>query len=234
MKWFLLSLSLGFIACTSELPEQPEASTPTQRTQAPARESALVDGIDVSHWQGRVDWPTVEKAGITFAFVKATQGTRSTDKRFKENWRALADTRIARGAYHFLEPDADGTLQAKHFLDTVQFKPGDLLPVVDVEKKGSKLLEVLSAFLAEVKTRLGVDAIIYVSPAFWNDELGSKLEQPWPNPLWIAEYGVKQPRPTTNLGPWTIWQFDEKGRVAGIEGNVDRDKARSLETMKIR
>ena len=72
------------------------------------------------------------------------------------------------------------------------------------------------------------------SAAFWNEEIAPNLEQPWSNPLWIAEYGVKQPKPTTKIGPWKIWQYDEKGRVAGIKGNVDLDKARSLETMKIR
>ena len=191
-------------------------------------------GIDVSHFQGKVDWAVVEKAGIGFAFAKATQGAKFVDPRFAENWKALGNTKIARGAYHFLEPDVDGTVQAKHFLANVKLAPGDLLPVVDVEKKGPKLFEVLSAYLAEVKAQLGIDAIIYVSPAFWNEHLAAQVTSPWPNPLWIAEYGVKEPKPTTNIGPWVIWQYDRKGRVPGVEGNVDRDRTRALETVTIR
>ncbi|MEC8818511.1 MAG: glycoside hydrolase family 25 protein [Planctomycetota bacterium] len=196
----------------------------------PTKEAKPVEGIDVSHYQGAIDWSRVEGAGIEFAYIKATQGTRWVDPRFKENWKAVAGTSIRRGAYHFLEPDVDGTRQAKHFLATVELEAGDLLPVVDVETPGPDLATNLERFLAEVRRQKGYEAMIYVSPAFWNDHLAGRRETPWPNPLWVAEYGVSTPKATRGIGPWIIWQYTQDGRVEGIEGPVDRDRARTVAT----
>lgn len=194
----------------------------------PGREDVTVEGVDVSHYQGEIDWTKVKDDGIAFAIIKATQGTRSVDPRFKLNWAGAKKAGLSRGAYHFLEPDQDGSAQARHFLETVNFAAGDLIPVVDVERKGDALPATLKAFLAEVKRRLGVDAVIYVSPSFWNEHLADAFENPLPNPLWIAEYGVSQPKPTRKIGPWLVWQYSQSGRVDGIAGPVDRDRARTL------
>ena len=213
-----LSLALTGAAAAQEAPE----TTP--------QEDKVVEGIDVSHFQGAIDWPTVEGADIRFAYIKATQGTKWVDPRFAENWSGVARTGIRRGAYHFLEPDVDGTAQAKHFLKTVELKEGDLLPVVDVETKGPNLRVNLEKFLTEVKRQTKLDAMIYVAPAFWNDHLETSREEPWPNPLWIAEYGVSTPRAAGSLGPWLVWQYEQDGRVPGITGPVDRDRARRVHT----
>ena len=214
----VLCLSLVVAAASQKAPE----TTP--------QEDEIVEGIDVSHYQGIIDWPTVEGADIRFAYIKATQGTQWVDPRFVENWSAVARTSIRRGAYHFLEPDVDGTAQAKHFLKTVKLKEGDLLPVVDVETKGPNLRVNLEKFLNEVKRQTKLDAMIYVAPAFWNDHLETARKDAWPNPLWIAEYGVSTPKAAGSLGPWLVWQYEQDGRVPGIKGPVDRDRARRVHT----
>ena len=193
-----------------------------------------VEGIDVSHWQGEIDWKEVGTTDIGFAFVKATEGRNSVDPRFETNWKALGTSHIVRGAYHFLLPDIDGTEQARHFLDTVTLGPGDLYPVVDVEKAGPKVGEVLRDFLAHVKQTLSVDPIIYVSPAFWEDHLAAGMPEKVPNMLWIAEYQVEKPRSTSRIGPWMIWQYSQGGTIRGIKEKVDLDRAKSLEAIMIR
>ena len=95
---------------------------------AAAADEDIVEGIDVSHHQGEIDWTKVKNDGIVFAFMKATQGLRFVDPRFKLNWAATEKAGIIRGAYHFLEADQDGAAQAKHFMKTVDFTKGDLIP----------------------------------------------------------------------------------------------------------
>ncbi|MEE2681967.1 MAG: glycoside hydrolase family 25 protein [Planctomycetota bacterium] len=210
-----LPLALMIAAAPQETPDRAEVDE-------------IVEGIDVSHYQGAIDWPVVEKAGIGFAYIKATQGTKWVDPRFAENWKQVGKTGIRRGAYHFFEPDVDGTAQAKHFLSIVSLQKGDLLPVVDVETSGPELAANLELYLAEIKRQTGLDAMIYVSPAFWNRHLGERSTTPWPNPLWIAEYGVSTPKETKGIGPWIVWQYTQDGRVKGVEGPVDRDRARMV------
>ena len=195
-------------------------------------------GVDVSHFQSDVDWKKVAASGISFAFVKATEGEHFTDPKFKKNWKEIHAAGIKRGAYHFLEPSVDGKKQAEHFLAVAKLQPGDLLPVVDVEKIGkggaSELRKNLDAFLAEIRRATGRDAIIYISPAFWEEHIEPGIKGSWKNPLWVAEYGVKKPRAMRGLPEWSIWQHTEKGEVAGIKGKVDLDTARGLEKLTLR
>ena len=87
-----------------------------------APSSSGTEGIDVSRWQGEVDWNRVESAGIRFAFVKATQGAREVDPRLERNWSGLGRTKIVRGAYHFLEPDVDGAVHDDEaYVDLVRY-----------------------------------------------------------------------------------------------------------------
>ena len=192
-------------------------------------------GIDVSHFQGDVDWKKVASSGVSFAFAKATQGARYTDPKFAHNWEAMRSAGLQRGAYHFLDPSVDGTKQAQHFLSVVKPKSGDIRPVVDVEKIGNggskELYTTLTAFLAEIRRATGHDAIIYVSPAFWQEHIKPHMTGPWKNPLWIAEYGVKTPKEVDGLPPWSIWQHTERGKIIGIEGHVDLDTARKFEQL---
>lgn len=91
-------------------------------------------GIDVSHFQGNVNWPAVKAAGIAFAFAKASDGNTYTDPQFANNWRGMQAAGILRGAYHFYESKDDPQTQAQQFLKVLgQLGSNDLPPVVDIE-----------------------------------------------------------------------------------------------------
>lgn len=194
-------------------------------------------GIDVSHWQGDVDWKKVQAHGIKFAFVKATEGLAPKDPKFDRNWKALKDVDLIRGAYHFLDPTIDGRKQARHFLATVNFAPGDIIPVVDVERlkrtSNAELHRQLVRFLDEVKTRTGLNCMIYVSPAFWKEHLAPEEKTPRTNHLWVAAYEVKDPPTIAGLPAWSVWQYTRKGKVPGVAGETDRNRSRSLNRIRI-
>lgn len=180
-----------------------------------------VHGIDVSHYQSRVDWQAIETVPIHFVFVKATEGVSYADSLFAINWTALAKTSIRRGAYHFFRPEAPPGEQARHFARTVRLKSGDLPPVLDLELIGnlskSELLHRAQIWLDIVENHYGVKPIIYTNLHFYNRHLAGHLEG---YPLWIARYHHKEP--TLACGSqWHFWQYGKHGRLPGIKGYVD-------------
>jgi len=208
------------------------AATPLGRPALAAE--PYLPGIDVSHWQGSINWAQVRGDGIRFAFAKATQGTTFVDDRYATNKAGATAQGIAFGAYHFAEPGggaSDAIAEADHFVDTASLGGKNLLPVLDLEKdyglSPRALRRWAKAWLARVEARLGVKAIIYTNYFFWRDEVGDPTwfaEQG--HPLWIARYGVLEPTvPAQNWAGdgWTVWQHTNKGSVSGIAGNVDRN-----------
>ena len=186
---------------------------------------AGVQGIDVSHYQGTIDWGLVAEAGKVFTFIKATEGTSEVDPQFQANWSgANAAAGLLRGAYHFYQPGADPHQQAESFLSVVQPGPGDLPPALDVETAGepSEIIAGIQVWLAAVEQATGRAPILYTNPSFWAG-LGAGASSFGRFPLWIAEYGVTAPRVPEGWPTWTFWQFSESGSVSGIEGPVDID-----------
>jgi lysozyme len=185
--------------------------------------SSPVQGIDVSERQGTVDWNAVKQAGKVFVFILATDGITWTDPDFATNWSGAKAAGLLRGAYHFYETDDDPTAQAQNFLSAVQLEPGDLPPVVDIERldsgsTASQTVKDLQTWLDVVEQATGRTPIIYTSHGFWNS-LGTSAFGLYP--LWIAEYGVQSPTLPAGWARWTFWQFSESGAVAGISGSVD-------------
>ncbi|HEY6331002.1 MAG TPA: GH25 family lysozyme [Blastocatellia bacterium] len=183
-----------------------------------------VAGIDVSHYQGTVNWTSVLQAGVTFAFAKATEGTSTVDPQFKTNWSAMKAAGLLRGAYHFFHPSEDATAQAKFFLQTVSPGPDDLPSVLDVEDadslSASAVASAVQTWLNVVAQSIGKNPIIYVSPSFANEYLGGKFGA---YPLWVAEYGVQSPKSSNGWSEWTFWQYSKSGSVSGVTGPVDQD-----------
>lgn len=207
-------VSLAAAACT-DLPTGPAIDE-------------TIDGIDVSHWQGTIDWQAVRGGGIDFAFIKATEGGTYTDPQFARNWAAAADAGITRGAYHYFRPNVDAVKQAEHFLRVTRLGAGDLPAVLDVETSdgltGDALLRAVRSWLETVERATGKRPIVYTYPDFWNRYVSAS---PGPYPLWIASYGRDQPlMPTTGWSDWTFWQSSATGRVPGIQGDVDLDHFR--------
>jgi lysozyme len=169
-----------------------------------------------------VDWDRVAGAGYSFAYVKATEGVDSPDPAFPEHWKRLPEVGLRRGAYHFYVTEDDPKAQARFFLDTVEHRPGDLLPAVDVEIIGHGtapgLADRLRTFLDLVETELGVRPVIYTSPKFWDAHLGPGFHD---HPLWVAEYEVDSPRVPESWTRWTFWQWKDDHDVPGVEKDAD-------------
>jgi lysozyme len=189
----------------------------------------LVSGLDVSHYNGSIDWASVANAGIVFAYAKATEGTASQDTHFQANYTAMQQNNILRGAYHFFRPSLDGQAQADNFLKFVTaLEQGDLPPALDVEVSDGQAPHVIISrvqqWLDTVEAALGRTPLIYTARGFWSANLaGSPAFGRYP--LWVAHYTNN---PSPNLPPgflnYTFWQYSEAGHISGITGSVDLDK----------
>jgi lysozyme len=186
--------------------------------------SSGVQGIDVSHFQGVVDWQTVAQAAMAFAFVKATDGITYVDPQLAVNWPGIQAAGLLRGAYHFFEANDDPTLQAEHFLATVQLGPGDLPPVLDVETtagaSNEQLWSGVATWLQTVEQATGRQPILYTAPVFWNAHAPDLTLTRYP--LWLADYAAEPTLPD-GWTSWLFWQHSETGSVAGVTGAVDLD-----------
>ncbi|WP_282610430.1 GH25 family lysozyme [Pelagibius sp. Alg239-R121] len=182
-----------------------------------------VRGIDVSHHQGAIDWPKVATSGIAFAYIKATEGGDFSDRRFRQNWRGAAAAGLRRGAYHFFTFCRPGIEQAAHFIRTVPADPDMLPPAVDLEFGGNCSVSAsrlnpdreLPAFLEAVEAHYGHRALLYATREFYQAHMASKNIV---NPLWLRSILFE---PDYNRHPWTLWQYHNRGRVAGVQGPVD-------------
>ena len=203
-------------------------------TIATAKQPPVLEGIDVSNWQGAPVWPQVRDAGVQFVIAKASEGRTWRDGQYARNRRRSHRLGIPFTAYHFAKPGRgrnDAVMEADNFVAAAQLQPRDLLPVLDLEHAGGlgvrKLRAWVRAWLARVESRLGVKPIIYVSPSFWRERMG---DSQWfaknGYRLWIAHWGVDQPAvPAGNWAGvgWTFWQYGGCTSVDGISGCVDPD-----------
>ena len=181
-------------------------------------------GIDVSHFQGHVDWQAVKAAGCAFAFAKATEGAGLTDPFFASNWAGMKAAGLLRGAYHFYRAQQPAAEQAAHFLSSVQFEPGDLPPVLDIEVNdgvtGQSLVGGVQTWLDAVEPAAGVTPILYTNTPFWDAHFSDQFSQ---YPLWIAHYGpVPSPLPR-GWTDWTLWQYSQSLHINGVNGAADHD-----------
>lgn len=182
-------------------------------------------GIDVSRYQKSIDWELVKNMSdkgqrISFAIIKATEGVCLEDPRFEDNWKGIQEVHLLRGAYLYFHPHKNGKTQAEFFHKQVELLGGDLPPIVDIEEtKGAskdKLKKNLQDCLNALEEAYGVKPMIYSSVDFYERYLGNDFNQ---YPFWAAHYEqVHEPR--TNRA-WTIWQHNCKGRVNGIDAEVD-------------
>jgi lysozyme len=181
-------------------------------------------GVDVSHWDGTVNWTQVKAAGITFAFAKATESDNDLDDTFAANWAGMKAAGIVRGAYHFFDPAVSATTQANYVLGTVgTLQAGDLPIVLDFEQLNgvSEATAVADAvtFLKTVTQATGKTAILYMSADFLSGSYPA-LE---PYTLWVANYGVSCPGMPSEWSTWSFWQDSDSGSVGGISDAVDVD-----------
>jgi lysozyme len=194
-------------------------------TESTAASPAQTRGLDVSHFQGTVDWHQVVQAGYAFAFIKATEGITYVDPLFAANWSGAKAAGLLRGAYHFFEADDDPQQQAENFLKTVTLAPGDLPPVLDVESSSTSsqvstatVIERVAGWLQAVEQATGRTPMLYTDSSYWNSLATGQFSG---YPLWIAEYGVASPTLPKGWTSWEFWQFTQSGEVPGIATTVD-------------
>lgn len=187
-----------------------------------------VPGIDISRWQGTIDWDAVAASNkVGWAYVRIGDGL-GNDSQFIRNWQETRRVGIPRGAYHFFRPARDALEQAQHFMDVVNSAgghlPDDLPPMIDVEDDGGQSRQVIGdkmqIWMDYVEAQTGKRPIIYTGSYFW-DSFGPGTR--------FADHHLWSPHYTTNPCPfvpdawdiWTIWQYTDSGSVPGIAGNVD-------------
>lgn len=183
-----------------------------------------VIGIDVSEFQGKVDWDEVEildeKYPVQFVFIRATAGNDRVDRQFKKNWEGAKENKIMRGAYHYYRPNENSIEQANLFIKTVKLQKGDLPPVLDIEKlpKNQSLdsLKVgLKRWLTKVEKHYQVRPIIYSGERYYSDFLKEEFSEYL---FWIANYNFYREKIEDD---WLFWQFTEKASLPGIKHRVD-------------
>lgn len=184
-----------------------------------------VQGVDVSKYQGTIDFTKIKAAGMTYVFVKATEGITGVDPDYARNVTAARAAGLVVGSYHFYETDDDPSAQFGNFRQHADVKPGDLPPVVDIEvlAKGSRpdLADDLKSFLAQLEQAYGAKPILYSGVSFANEYLASFGAYP----LWVAEYtSASAPKVPSGWSTWAFWQYSQSGSVAGINGAVDMDR----------
>jgi lysozyme len=185
-------------------------------------------GIDISHHQGDIDWRRLATARqsvtpLSFVFLKATEGGDHADTAFAANFDSAKQAGFVRGAYHFYIPSTDALKQADFFINTVRLDSGDLAPVLDVELPGKsgkgrkeELARGVKQWLDRVEAHYGVKPILYTSYKFKTRYLNDTIFDAYP--YWIAHYYVDS---VQYRGRWHFWQHTDRGRVPGIDEDVD-------------
>ncbi len=186
-----------------------------------------VDGIDVSRWQGTIDWDAVAGDGVRFALIRVSHGVLTYDAEYTRNWAEARRVGVLRGTYQFFQPDQDPIAQADLLLSNMgTLEPDDLPPVIDVEAMGGltgpEVATAVRAWLEHVEAATGRTPIIYSGYYFWRDQVGDP-----PGfaryPLWIPQYGPVCPLIPDSWARWDFFQTSSTGTIAGISGNVDTD-----------
>ena len=183
-----------------------------------------VFGVDVSSYQGVVDWPVLAAQGVDFAFIKATEGSTLRDGRFADNWTGAQAAGVRVGAYHFLSYDTPGETQADNFIDMVPVTEGALPPVVDIEFYGDYLEQppekehvrsILDPLLERLEAHYGVKPILYVTyRSYYLYLAGSGYGE---YPIWCSS-----PTVFPLVPGWDFWQYSHTARQEGYNGSQDR------------
>lgn len=184
------------------------------------------EGIDVSHWQGTIDWDDVAASGVRFAFVRVSDGLEYPDAEFDRNWAEARRVGLYRGAYQYFRASQDPIEQADYLLEHMgPLEPDDLPPVIDFEgDDGATLDEVqhgVRAWIAYVQAATGRRPIVYSGRYAWPD---TGLMDVTPSVLWVPQYGRICPDIPAPWTRWAFFQYTGSGAIDGIAGRVDLDR----------
>jgi len=199
----------------------------TIASAGPVRAAEPLYGVDVSNWQGAVDWSAVRASGRTFAFAKATEGVTFVDRTLNANRQGMAaQGMVLRGLYHFAHPARNSpAAEAQHFLSTVGLLAQGEVPVLDLEvENGPGAGPWAAEWMNIVEQATGRTPILYSYAPFLNDTDTRDLTR---FPLWVAAWGRNNGSVPTRLpntdrwDHWTFWQYTSMASVPGISGDTD-------------
>lgn len=207
-------------------PQKFRDAKPIDFGKASPRDHA-VHGVDVSRWQGDIDWARLRAQGANFAFIKATDGGDHLDPMFMKNWRGAHAAGLKRGAYHFFYWCRTAGEQADWFIRNVPKVEGALPPVIDVEYNGEsrcrmrlstkRVREKMQVFMDRLEAHYGQRPIIYTAPDFYRDH----LDGAFPNhPFWLRAV-AQHPSKVYPGRKWLFWQYSGSGLSHGVEGRID-------------
>jgi lysozyme len=186
-----------------------------------------VHGVDISRWQGDIDWVRLRTQGANFAYIKATDGGDHLDPLFKKNWRKAKEAGVRRGAYHFFYWCRTAGEQADWFIRNVPRDANALPPVIDVEWNGEsackqrisreRVLDKIKVFADKLERYYGKRPIIYTAPDFYRDNLQGELLE---YPFWLRSVAAHP----SDLYPgrkWLFWQYSGSGLTDAVRGKID-------------
>ena len=211
--FIIISLAIGFSYSensTNNRPENPSISS-----------SKYIFGIDISHYQGKIDWGEMRTSHhpIEYVFIRSTMGVNGKDRHFKRNWKNAKKYNYIRGAYHYYRPNENSAKQFANFKSVVKIEDGDFIPILDIEKESrfgrKKLREGVLNWLKLAEKEYGVKPMIYTGLTFYLHNLKGYVND---YPLWIAAYSGKHRLKKVD---WSFHQFTEKVSVKGIRATVD-------------
>lgn len=180
-----------------------------------------IQGCDVSHYQGDIDWDLLYKQNVKFAFIKATEGSGHIDDNFLKNWETVYNSEIKAGAYHFFSFDSPGKNQAEQFINTVNKRSGMLPPVIDVEFYGNNnvvrpdpsiVRNELNNMISALQLEYEIKPILYSTKEAYDYFLKDYYDE---YPLWIRSVLTK---PDIDR-KWTFWQYTNRATLDGYIGN---------------
>jgi lysozyme len=189
-----------------------------------------VQGIDISRYQGDIDWNRVRRSGIHFAYMKVSEGGDHVDGRFYQNWEAAARAGVARGVYHFMYWCRTAAEQAVWFSHAVPHDPTQLPPVLDLEWNNhsascpnrvprADAMEKIRKMLEIMEYHTGKRPVIYTDINFHRDVLEGEFSD---YDFWLRSVAA-EPHERYKGRSWRFWQYTATGRVPGVDGDVDRN-----------
>ena len=185
------------------------------------------DGIDVSHWEGKINFRKVKEAGIRIVYIKATQGTTIVDPEFERNYRDADREGLCIGFYHYVTARnlEQARKEAAFFYEKIRDKNQHARPAMDFEQFGNlapqEICDISVHFLKELEKSIGHRPAIYSDASNASDVFDDDRLREYP--LWIAQYDVSKPDMENIWSRWSGWQYTDHGHVKGISGRVDRN-----------
>lgn len=219
----LALLTAVLAASCAELADESPVLGSAEHEVSVCADGPTLYGIDVSRYQGAIDWDLVKGSGVVYAYIQISRSLTDIDARFPYNWRRAKEVGILRGAYQRFQPDQDVLGQARLFLEKLgPFQPGDLPPMLDVEDDGglppAVIAQNVKQWMDHVEAKLGVKPLIYTGYYFWRDMVGPG--DFGDHPLWIANYSATCPLVPAPWGRWAFHQYSASARIPGITVNT--------------